>query len=224
MKTVHQTDALGVLVGPMHLDVGDLDPLEPGRYLIPAGAVEDPPPGEVPAGHVARWNGAAWTVVEDHRGENAYDTETGGSVKITDLGPLPDGLAPSPPPPTVAQRCAAVDALRDAKIAAGFTFAGTAFQTDPDSVKRIAGTASAAHVAITQDGAEAGDLRWADPASDFVWIATDNSLIAMDAPTAIAFGQAYLAFERRLVFAASAIKTRIRDGETVDIETAAEWP
>ncbi|MBP5856268.1 DUF4376 domain-containing protein [Marivibrio halodurans] len=224
MKTVHQTDALGVLVGPLYLDAGDLDPLELGRYLVPAGAVDEPPPGEVPAGHVARWTGAAWTVVEDHRGETVYDAETGAATTVTDLGLLPAGASQTPPLPTAEALCDAVDASRDRRIGDGFTFDGTAFQTDPDSVKRIAGTASAAHIAITQDGAAAGDLRWADPASDFVWIAADNSLVPMDAPTAIAFGQAYLAFERRLVFAASAIKTRIRDGETVDIETAAEWP
>lgn len=119
---------------------------------------------------------------------------------------------------------AEVDRLRDAKIAGGFTFAGTHFQTDAQSVKRIAGAASAAHVAITQDSAQVGDLRWADPDSDFQWIATDNSLVSMDAHTAVAFGRAYMAFERALVFAASAIKARIRNGETVDIEAAPEWP
>ncbi|MCR9221985.1 MAG: DUF4376 domain-containing protein [Alphaproteobacteria bacterium] len=133
------------------------------------------------------------------------------------------GVAPAaytPPAATTAD----VDRLRDAKIAAGFTFDGTVFQTDPDSVKRIAGAASAAHVAVTLDGAQAGDLRWADPAGDFVWIAEDNSVVAMDAPTVIAFGQAYMAHERALVFAAKAIKDRIRAGETVDIEAAPEWP
>lgn len=118
----------------------------------------------------------------------------------------------------------AVNVLRDTKIADGFIFGGVLFQTDLVSVKRIAGAASAAHVAITQDGAAAGDLRWADPDSDFEWIAADNSVVAMDAPTVVAFGQAYMAFERELVFAASAIKARIRAGETVSIETAPEWP
>lgn len=118
----------------------------------------------------------------------------------------------------------AVDRARDRRIEGGFIFDGTAFQTDPKSVERIAGTASAAHIAITLDGAEAGDLRWADPDSDFVWIATDNSRVEMDALTAIAFGKAYMAHERALILAASAIKARIRAGETVDIETAEEWP
>ncbi|MCR9218918.1 MAG: DUF4376 domain-containing protein [Alphaproteobacteria bacterium] len=138
--------------------------------------------------------------------------------ELVDMGVTPTDYAP--PAATTAD----VDRLRDAKIAAGFTFGGIVFQTDPDSVKRIAGAASAAHVAITQDGAQVGDLRWADPASDFGWIAQDNSVVVMDAPTVIAFGQAYMAHERALVFAAKAIKDRIRAGETVDIESAPEWP
>lgn len=118
----------------------------------------------------------------------------------------------------------AVNRARDRRIAAGFTFQGVRFQTDADSVKRIAGAASAALIALTLGGAQAGDLRWADPASDFVWIAADNSLIPMDALTVIAFGQAYMAHERALVFAAKAIKDRVRAGETVDVDRAPEWP
>ncbi|MBP5857302.1 DUF4376 domain-containing protein [Marivibrio halodurans] len=222
-KTVYQTDADGYLLAPLVLDASDRDPMEPARWLLPAGAVEEAPP-EPQSGAIARWTGSAWEQIEDHRGETVYDQETGAASTILAPGPLPAGVAATPPEPTLQERCDAVDALRDSKIAGGFTFGGTAFQTDPNSVKRIAGTASAAHIAITLDGAEAGDLRWADPDSDFVWIATDNSLVEMDAPTAIAFGKAYLAFERRLVFAASAIKARLRDGEDFDIETAAEWP
>lgn len=118
-----------------------------------------------------------------------------------------------------------VNGIRDAKIAGGFSFAEASFQTDPESVKRIAGAASAAHVAITLNGAQADDLRWADPDSDFEWIAADNSLVPMDAPTTIAFGQAYMTFERTLVFVASAIKAEIRAG-TYDGDPAEDprWP
>lgn len=121
-----------------------------------------------------------------------------------------------------------VDRIRDRKIAGGFTFNGTRFQTDPESVKRIAGAASAAHVAITQNGAAVGDLRWADPDSDFHWIAADNALVPMDAPTVVAFGQAYLAHERAMVFTAKAIKDEIRAGTYAGDPAAAgqdpRWP
>lgn len=126
----------------------------------------------------------------------------------------------TPAPGSIAR----VNLVRDRRIAAGFAFNGKTFQTDPDSVKRIAGAATAAHMAISLDSAQPGDLRWADPDYDFVWSAADNSLVPMDAPTAIAFGQAYLAHERALVFAAKAIKNRIRNSENVDIATAPEWP
>jgi len=118
----------------------------------------------------------------------------------------------------------AVNQERDRRIAGGFSFQGQRFQTDPDSVKRVAGAASAAHVAITLNAAQAGDLRWADAASDFVWIATDNSLVAMDAPTVIAFAQAYMAHERALIFAAKTIKDRLHAGDSLDVRQAAEWP
>jgi len=141
-----------------------------------------------------------------------------------DAPPVANLVAGAEFPHSQSARLRAVDRERDRRIAAGFTFQGVGFQTDPDSVKRIAGAASAALVAITIDAAAPGDLRWADPDADFVWIAADNSLVPMDAPSVIAFGKAYMAHERALVFAAKAIKDRIRTGESVDVAAAPEWP
>lgn len=39
----------------------DADPLEPGRWLIPANSTTDAPPS-VPAGQRAKWTGAAWAL------------------------------------------------------------------------------------------------------------------------------------------------------------------
>ena len=58
-KIVYQTGPDGRYVGPTEADES---PLEPGVWLIPAGAVETPPP-EAPEGHFARWSGKAWEVV-----------------------------------------------------------------------------------------------------------------------------------------------------------------
>jgi hypothetical protein len=58
-KIVYQTGPDGRYVGPTEADES---PLEPGVWLIPAGAVETPPP-EAPDGHFARWSGTAWEVV-----------------------------------------------------------------------------------------------------------------------------------------------------------------
>jgi hypothetical protein len=72
-KIVYQTGPDGRYVGPTEADES---PLEPGVWLIPAGAVETPPP-EAPDGHFARWTGAAWEVVP---------------------APAPPEPEPSPPP------------------------------------------------------------------------------------------------------------------------------
>ncbi|MBU1002357.1 MAG: DUF4376 domain-containing protein [Proteobacteria bacterium] len=63
-----------------------------GRVMLPAGTTETAPPADIPTGQVARWTGAAWELVEDHRGEIHYSIETGQAVTITELGPIPDGL------------------------------------------------------------------------------------------------------------------------------------
>jgi len=53
MKQVIQLDADGYFVG---LTTADESPLEPGVFLIPAGAIDAPTPN-VPEGQRAKWNG-----------------------------------------------------------------------------------------------------------------------------------------------------------------------
>lgn len=53
MKQVSQLDQDGYFVG---LTTADLSPLEPGVYLIPGGAIDQPAP-VVPEGKMAKWNG-----------------------------------------------------------------------------------------------------------------------------------------------------------------------
>jgi hypothetical protein len=53
MKQVIQLDADGYFAG---LTTADESPLEPGVFLIPAGAVDAPVPS-IPNGQRARWNG-----------------------------------------------------------------------------------------------------------------------------------------------------------------------
>lgn len=43
-------------------------------------------------------------------------------------------------------------------------------------------------------GTEPGDLRWADPDQDFAWIASDNTLVAMDAIQFVEFARAAAAW------------------------------
>ena len=98
-----------------------------------------------------------------------------------------------------------VDAERDRRIDAGFTFNGKAYQTRQTDRENIAGAAQIAFMAIV-GGAEAGNLRWADPDSDYVWIASDNSLVPMDAQTVVELGRAAAAEKQALIFAARTLK------------------
>ena len=107
----------------------------------------------------------------------------------------------APPAPT----SDAVDAERDRRIAALFVFAGKAYQLDPESQINMTAMGASARFAIGA-GAVAGNLRWSDPNSDFGWIATDNSITPLDAPTMAALADAALAWKSANVFAARAIK------------------
>lgn len=60
-KTVWQLDASGYLIGKA---VADESPLEPGVYLIPAGAVTTKPPHALTAKQEWRWLDGAWTAVD----------------------------------------------------------------------------------------------------------------------------------------------------------------
>jgi len=59
-KTVYQTNSAGLLLGAIEADPS---PLEPGVFLMPAGAVETPPPADWPDEKWPRWTGAAWSLV-----------------------------------------------------------------------------------------------------------------------------------------------------------------
>ncbi len=54
----YQTNKDGVFVGPVKRQKS---PLEPGVFLVPAGAVVVEPPSFA-AGEMAVWDGAAWSV------------------------------------------------------------------------------------------------------------------------------------------------------------------
>lgn len=118
----------------------------------------------------------------------------------------------------------AVTAERDRRLDAGFTFNGVRFQTRPRDRENIAGAAQMATLAIVLHGAQPGDLRWHGGATDFTWIAEDNSLVPMDAPTVITFGQAAGTRHAAIIMAAREIKDRVVTGEALDITSDALWP
>lgn len=125
--------------------------------------------------------------------------------------------APPPPPPDAF----AVDAERDRRVTRTFTFGGKAFQLDARSQERITAMGADARFAILA-GAQPDDLRWADPDADFGWIATDNSILPMDAQTMAAFADAAKLWVARHTFAARALKDA--NPIPVDFTNDGYWP
>jgi len=100
-----------------------------------------------------------------------------------------------------------VDTERDRRMDSGIRFKGATFQSRPADRENITGAAQLAFMAIV-GGAKAGDLRWSDPDQDFTWIAADNSLVPMDAPTVVEFGKAAAARKQALIYAARQLKDK----------------
>ena len=128
-----------------------------------------------------------------------------------------------PDPPPEPANIDAVDSETERRIAAGFPFMGKVFQARDKDLVRMSGGALNATLAI-MNGAQPGDVRWAGGDSDFGWIALDNSVLAMDAQTMVAFGQAAASFISRLTFAGRALKDRLLAGEMIaDVAADEHW-
>ena len=102
-----------------------------------AFATPTPPPENIPDGHVARWTGSEWELVEDHRQHlDSKGTKQGGTPYwlpskgddwqsparyMEDLGPLPAGavtVRPEKPAPTEAELFQQLRVERDQRLAA----------------------------------------------------------------------------------------------------------
>lgn len=114
-----------------------------------------------------------------------------------------------------------VNVERDRRISSGFIFNGTEFQSRPEDRENVAGATTWAALAI-MGGAKPGDYLWHGGKEDFAWIATDNSLVKMDAQTVIEFGKALGAWKSAHIFAARALK----DGKEIpaDYRDDKYWP
>jgi len=93
MQIWHYHPATGELLGA---GTADADPMEPGRYAIPAHATGlEPPAGE--AGKAPVFVDEAWTSVADHRGETWWDAK-GNPITVQWLGdPAASELSPEKP-------------------------------------------------------------------------------------------------------------------------------
>lgn len=117
-----------------------------------------------------------------------------------------------------------VDAERDRRLSAGFAYQGKLIQADLGSQTALNVFGQRAVVAV-DNGALPGDLRWADAAKDFAWIAADNSMLPLDAPSMVEMQRMASAFLDRTRTAARRLKDRIAAGEHVlDVSEASLWP
>lgn len=124
--------------------------------------------------------------------------------------------------------CARLDAIRDAKIAGGFTYNGHTYQSAASDQTRLQGAAQLAFMAKAA-GAQAGNYRWSNPNSDFTWIAADNTRVTMDVNDVLGLFQAGAVFETTLVFACRAKKDWVIDpartrAELLAFDPTAGWP
>lgn len=123
--------------------------------------------------------------------------------------------------PINAASTAEIDDERDRRIDAGIEFQGVMFQSRATDRENIAGAAQLGFMAVVA-GAQSGDLRWSSPDADFTWIASDNTLVPMDAQTVVAFGKAAAERKQALIFAARQLK----DMQPIPVDYADDkwWP
>lgn len=153
-----------------------------GACLLPPDAVEIPPELHE---YLLAGNAKGKLIVPDSNGQPV--------------------LVDPPPPADEVLSGANVDSERDRRIDAGLEFRGAAFQSRAGDRENIAGSAQLAFMAIVA-GAQPGDLRWADAAADFFWIASDNTRVLMDAQTVVEFGKAAALSKQAHIIAGSNIK------------------
>ena len=105
-----------------------------GRELTRSAHATTTPPTDIPDGHAARWTGAAWEIVEDHRRHHdATGTPQSGTAYwlpgegddwqsppryMKELGPLPEGAVTEQPAPSLDEARAAALAELNAAFAA----------------------------------------------------------------------------------------------------------
>lgn len=114
-----------------------------------------------------------------------------------------------------------VDAERDRRTAETFAFNGKLFQLDEKSIGRITAMGADARFAIAA-GAQAGDYLWADPTAPFGFIATDNSVMLMDAQTMADFANAAKLLVSRHTFAGLTLKSL--NPIPSDYQSDSHWP
>jgi len=124
------------------------------------------------------------------------------------------------PPPPAPLTSHDVNSERDRRLAT-FSFAGKAYDFGGESTVNIVGAGTLALAAII-NGAQPGNLRWANPDLDFRWICADNSTVTMDAQTCFAFAQAAAQWKSSHILTGRTIKDMTPIPS--DFASDARWP
>lgn len=93
------------------IGTADESPLEPGAWLIPAGAVTEEPP-KVANRKIAVWKNDKWSVLDDWRGYQYWSKEDGKEHIIGEIGERPPKGHLTERPPL------SVDEIEDLRVAA----------------------------------------------------------------------------------------------------------
>jgi len=150
-------------------------------------------------------NQTSAAVICDQLGEVTVGAENGGQVwadfQLAVEGGLEVGDYVIPQPTTQD-----VNAERERRIRAGFVFNGKLYDYNMDAKTNISGAAQMAFMFIVVNGAQPGNYRWNGRPDDFSWIAKDNTLTQMDAPTVVQFGKRAAEHETHHRFKARSLK------------------
>ncbi|MBN4812540.1 tail fiber assembly protein, partial [Citrobacter braakii] len=76
--------------------IGFIDEFIPATAGLPAGAYIDEPPADE-AGKAIIRVGDKWELVDDHRGETVYSTESGQPIEVKAPGDYPENTTPLAP-------------------------------------------------------------------------------------------------------------------------------
>lgn len=167
------------------------------------------PPGMAKPVLAVDQQGVVWSLRED--------SEVGDWLEYIGNGGTID---PFIPPPIASYQ---VNMERDRRITGGFELDGHRYQTDEFSQRNIMDAANAADVAINQNGAKHGDLRWQlDATADFGWLTTTNERVPMDAYETQRLGQMLVRFKQRCIMNARALKDT--DPIPEDYTDDRHWP
>ncbi|QUS59214.1 hypothetical protein [Pseudovibrio brasiliensis] len=132
-KTVYFTDDSGVYVGA---GLAQESPRQPGKWMLPQGAVLDAPP-EIPSGMAALRKDETWCLVPDNRGEIWFDKD-GNEVEIQEVGdPFEKNLTRESASLVKEPDKQSVRDYAEFLIEQGTLINGVMFRTNAESVNRL---------------------------------------------------------------------------------------